>query len=74
MTMDRFTKEELQSIVKALSVNKNRVMQRIRKYGLKCASGEQTELDTILYNQRKELVERLDKLIAKVDGLLEVEE
>lgn len=69
--MDSFTKEELQSIVKALGLTKNRIMQRIRRYGLKCASGKQTELDTLMYNQRKVLIEELDKLIVKIERNLE---
>lgn len=47
-----FTIDELRVIMKALNSNKHRIMNRVRRYGLKCASGEQSELDTVIYRMR----------------------
>ena len=69
-----FTIDELRVIMKALNSNKHRVMNRIRRYGLKCASGEQSELDTVIYRMRLQNIEELDALMAKIENHLTSED
>lgn len=65
-----FTIDELRVIMKALNSNKHRIMNRVRRYGLKCASGEQSELDTVIYRMRLQNIEELDALMAKIENHL----
>lgn len=69
-----FTIDELRVIMKALNSNKHRIMNRVRRYGLKCASGEQSELDTVIYRMRLQNIEELDALIAKIENHLTSED
>lgn len=69
-----FTIDELRVIMKALNSNKHRIMNRVRRYGLKCASGEQSELDTVIYRMRLQNIEELDALMAKIQEHLASEE
>lgn len=69
-----FTIDELRVIMKALNSNKHRIMNRVRRYGLKCASGEQSELDTVIYRMRLQNIEELDALMAKIENHLTSEE
>ena len=68
------TIDELRVIMKALSSNKHRIMNRVRRYGLKCASGEQSELDTVIYRMRLQNIEELDALMAKIENHLTSED
>lgn len=69
-----FTIDELRVIMKALNSNKHRIMNRVRRYGLKCASGEQSELDTVIYRMRLQNIEELDALMAKIENHLTSED
>lgn len=69
-----FTIDELRLIMKALNSNKHRIMNRVRRYGLKCASGEQSELDTVIYRMRLQNIEELDALMAKIENHLTSED
>ena len=69
-----FTIDELRVIMKALNSNKHRIMNRVRRYGLKCASGEQSELDTVIYRMRLQNIEELDDLMAKIENHLTSED
>lgn len=69
-----FTIDELRVIMKALNSNKHRIMNRVRRYGLKCASGEQSELDTFIYRMRLQNIEELDALMEKIQEHLASEE
>lgn len=69
-----FTIDELRVIMKALNSNKHRIMNRVRRYGLKCASGEQSELDTVIYRMRLQNIEELDALMEKIQEHLASEE
>lgn len=69
-----FTIDELRVIMKALNSNKHRIMNRVRRYGLKCASGEQSELDTVIYRIRLQNIEELDALMAKIENHLTSED
>lgn len=69
-----FTIDELRVIMKALNSNKHRIMNRVRRYGLKCASGEQSELDTVIYRMRMQNIEELDALMAKIENHLTSED
>ena len=69
-----FTIDELRVIMKALNSNKHRIMNRVRRYGLKCASGEQSELDTVIYRMRLQNIEGLDALMAKIENHLTSED
>lgn len=69
-----FTIDELRVIMKALNSNKHRIMNRVRRYGLKCASGEQSELDTVIYRMRLQNIEELDALMEKIYEHLASEE
>ena len=60
--------------MKALNSNKHRIMNRVRRYGLKCASGEQSELDTVIYRMRLQNIEELDALMAKIENHLTSED
>ena len=69
-----FKIDELRVIMKALNSNKHRIMNRVRRYGLKCASGEQSELDTVIYRMRLQNIEELDALMAKIENHLTSED
>ena len=69
-----FTIDELRVIMKALNSNKHRIMNRVRRYGLKCASGEQSELDTVIYRMRLQNIEELDAIMEKIQKHLASEE
>lgn len=69
-----FTNDELRVIMKALNSNKHRIMNRVRRYGLKCASGEQSELDTVIYRMRLQNIEELDALMANIENHLTSED
>lgn len=69
-----FTIDDLRVIMKALNSNKHRIMNRVRRYGLKCASGEQSELDTVIYRMRLQNIEELDALMEKIQEHLASEE
>lgn len=69
-----FTIDELRVIMKALNSNKHRIMNRVRRYGLKCASGEQSELDTVIYRMRLQNIEELDALMEKIQEHLSSDE
>lgn len=69
-----FTIDELRVIMKALNSNKHRIMNRVRRYGLKCASGEQSDLDTVIYRMRLQNIEELDALMAKIENHLTSED
>lgn len=69
-----FTIDELRVIMKALNSNKHRIMNRVRRYGLKCASGEQSELDTVIYRMRLQNIEELDALMEKIQEHIASEE
>lgn len=74
MTMDRFTKEELEEIAHALRLNVSRIIEKMLEYESRYLEGNITDTDTFIYEQQKGRMKMLRDLIHKVEDYINQEE